>query len=83
LLVHEVISAEGLRRRTPDWQAYHARAHTSTEELAPLAMRAAPRMLLLYHQLYSGVDGDAALLAELTRAGYTRPMLAARDLAIY
>jgi len=82
LLVHEVISAERLRRRTPDWQAYHAKAHTSTEELAELAMRAAPKMLLLYHQLLGGLTDDE-LLAEMRRAGYTRPILSARDLGIY
>ncbi len=84
LLVHEVISADGLRTRTPEWQRYHGRAHTSTEELAPLANRASPKLLLLYHQLYSGIpDGDAGLIAELTRAGLTRPVVAARDLTIY
>ncbi len=82
LLVHEVISADGLRTRTPEWQRYHARAHTSTEELGPLANRAAPKLLVLYHQLYSGTD-DASLLAELARAGLTRPVLSARDLTIY
>jgi ribonuclease BN (tRNA processing enzyme) len=82
LLVHEVISAEGLARRTPDWQAYHHAAHTTTVELAALGMRAAPKLLLLYHQLYSGVD-DAHLLAEIRAAGYTRPLESAHDLGIY
>ncbi|MDH5233488.1 MAG: MBL fold metallo-hydrolase [Gemmatimonadota bacterium] len=82
LLVHEVISAEGLAQRTPDWQAYHHAAHTTTMELAALGMRAAPKLLLLYHQLYSGVD-DVRLLAEIRAAGYTRPLESAHDLGIY
>ncbi len=82
LLVHEVYSAERFMTRPPEWQRYHARAHTSTTELAALAMRAQPRQLVLYHQLYWGTD-DAGLLGELRRAGYTRPASAARDLVIY
>lgn len=82
LLMHEVYSADRFLTRPPEWQRYHARAHTSTTELAALALRAQPRQLVLYHQLYWGTD-DAGLLAELRRAGYTRPATAARDLAIY
>ncbi len=82
LLVHEVYSAERFRTRPPEWQRYHARAHTSTEELAALATRARPKQLVLYHQLYWGTD-DAGLVAELARAGYARPVVAARDLGSY
>ena len=82
LLVHEVYSAERFRTRPPAWQAYHARAHTSTTELAALATRAAPTALVLYHQLYWGTD-DAGLLGELRRAGYARAAVSARDLGKY
>lgn len=82
LLLHEVYSADRFKTRPPEWQRYHARAHTSTVELAALALRAQPRQLVLYHQLYWGTD-DTGLLSELRRAGYTRAATAARDLAIY
>ena len=82
LLMHEVYSADRFKTRPPEWQRYHARAHTSTVELAALALRAQPRQLVLYHQLYWGTD-DAGLLSEIRRAGYTRAASAARDLAIY
>jgi ribonuclease BN (tRNA processing enzyme) len=82
LLVHEVYSAERFKTRPPEWQRYHANAHTSTDELAQLATRARPRQLLLYHQLFWGTD-DAGLLAELRRAGYTGPLRSARDLEIH
>jgi ribonuclease BN (tRNA processing enzyme) len=82
LLLHEVYSAERFRTRPPEWQRYHARAHTSTDELALLAMRARPTQLVLYHQLFWGTD-DAGLLAELRRAGYTALAVSARDLGIY
>jgi ribonuclease BN (tRNA processing enzyme) len=82
LLVHEVYSAERFKTRPPEWQRYHARAHTSTDELALIATRARPRQLVLYHQLYWGTD-DAGLVAELARAGYARGVVSARDLGVY
>ena len=82
LLVHEVYSAERFRTRPPEWQRYHANAHTSTDELARLATRARPAQLLLYHQLYWGSD-DVGLLAELRRAGYTGRARSARDLEVH
>jgi ribonuclease BN (tRNA processing enzyme) len=82
LLVHEVYSAERFKTRPEVWQRYHARAHTSTDELAALATRAAPKLLVLYHQLFWQTD-DAGLLAEMVRGGYAGPVLSARDLVIY
>ena len=82
LLLHEVYSADRFKTRPPEWQRYHARAHTSTDELALLATRARPRQLVLYHQLYWGTD-DAGLVAEVGRAGYARGVVSARDLGVY
>lgn len=82
LLVHEVYSAERFRTRPPEWQRYHANAHTSTDELAALATRARPKQLLLYHQLFWGTD-DAGLIAEMRSAGYTGPLVSARDLTVH
>jgi ribonuclease BN (tRNA processing enzyme) len=79
ILLHEVYSAERFKAREPEWQRYHANAHTSTVELASLAARARPRLLVLYHQLFWGTD-DAGLLAELRAAGYAGETRSARDL---
>jgi ribonuclease BN (tRNA processing enzyme) len=81
LLVHEVYSAERFATRPVEWQRYHARAHTSTTELASLATRARPATLVLYHQLYWGTD-DARLVLEVERAGYSGRVVSARDLLI-
>ena len=81
VLVHEVYSAKGFLTRTPDWQAYHIVAHTSTTDLADLAARARPGLLVLYHQLYWG-DDDAGLLAEMA-ARYSGRTVSARDLDIF
>lgn len=87
ILVHEVISAEGLKTRSPDWQAYHYSYHTTTIELAELAREAKPKLLVLYHQLYQGgyknPDGDASLIAEIRAAGYDGEIDSAKDLDVF
>jgi len=82
VLIHEVYSAAMWQRRAPVWQAYHANAHTSTIELAEIARRAQPKLLVLYHQLYWGTD-DAGLLREIREAGYTGDVVSASDLDIF
>jgi ribonuclease BN (tRNA processing enzyme) len=82
VLVHEVYSAETFVRRPPEWQRYHKAAHTSTKELAALATRARPKLLVLYHQLYWGTDDDG-LLKEIRAAGYTGAVESAHDLGKY
>lgn len=82
VLVHEVYSAETFQRRPPAWQAYHARAHTSAVELADIATRARPGLLVLYHQLYWGAT-DEDLVREIREAGYGGPVVSAADLEVY
>ena len=82
VLLHEAYSAEAFRGRPPEWQAYHARAHTSTTELAEFANRARPKLLVLYHQLYWGATDDD-LVREIRAAGYDGPVASAADLDIY
>ena len=82
VLVHEVYSAETFVRREPEWQRYHAAAHTSTTQLAALAARARPKLLVLYHQLSWGTN-DAGLIREIRAAGYQGSVVSARDLGVY
>ena len=81
ILVHEVYSTEGYATRPPVWQTYHASFHTSTKELAELANRARPGLLVLYHQLYWGVS-DEDLLSEIRQA-YTGEVVSGADLDVY
>ncbi len=82
VLVHEVYSAERFKTRPPEWQAYHARAHTSTVELAQVATRARAKLLVMYHQLFWGTNDDG-LLAEIRGAGYAGRVESAADLRTY
>jgi ribonuclease BN (tRNA processing enzyme) len=81
VLVHEVYSAERLASRPPEWQRYHSAYHTSTRELAAIATRARPKLLVLYHQLYWD-DDDPGLLRQV-RALYKGNVVSARDLGVY
>jgi ribonuclease BN (tRNA processing enzyme) len=82
VLIHEVYSAERFKTRPPEWQKYHAAAHTSTVQLADIAKRARPKLLVMYHQLYWGTD-DEGLLREIRAAGYTGAVVSAKDLGRY
>ena len=77
ILVHEVYSARAFAALTPAWRRYHGSVHTSTRELAALARRVRPGLLLLVHQLDWG-GGDC--LAEEVREAYDGPVLDGRDL---
>ena len=80
VLVHEVYSRDFFDRHRN--QIYHAAAHTSTAEVAAVAMQARPGLLVLYHQLYrSATDED--LVREVREAGYTGRVVSAADLDVY
>jgi len=81
VLIHEVYSAGKFPTRPPEWQRYHAQAHTSTTELARIANEAKPKLLVLYHQLFWGAT-DADLLKEIQR-DYSGKTISARDLDVY
>lgn len=80
-LIHEVISSAGLAKRTPEWQKYHNAYHTTSKDLGVIATKARPKLLILYHQLFSGVSEDD-LLAEV-RAAYNGKVVSAKDLDVY
>ena len=81
VLVHEVYSAERFKTRPHEWQRYHVDAHTSTDELAAIATRARPKLLVLYHQLFWGAT-DEDLVREIGR-GYSGRVISAKDLDIF
>ncbi len=82
ILVHEVICAAGLARRTPDWKAYHTSSHTSAPELGRLAARAQPKLLVLSHVLLSGCT-EEQLLREIRDAGFAGRVVLGNDLDVF
>jgi len=81
VLIHEVYSDSGFARRPPEWQSYHSRYHTSARELAEVASKAKPGLVVLYHQLFWGTT-EEDLLKEV-RAGYAGKVVSGRDLDVY
>jgi len=83
VLVHEVYSAERFKMMfDPTQGQYHTTFHTSTKELAELATRAKPKLLVLYHQLYFGPRNEVDLEKEVRR-GYSGVVVNGRDLTVY
>ena len=80
VLLHEVYNAhnDGL---TPQWKRYLSAFHTSSDELAAIATKARPRLLVLYHQLFEG-QPEQDLLEQLKK-NYHGELVSARDLEIY
>jgi len=81
ILVHEVYSDVTYQTRPEVWQRYHAQFHTSTVELAELAERIRPKLLVLTHQLFWG-QTEAGLLSEI-EALYGGHVVSARDFDVY
>jgi ribonuclease Z len=81
VLVHEIITSANLASRSPDWRAYHAAFHTSGIDLGDVATKARPKLLVLYHQIPSGVP-DEDFLREV-RMRYKGVVVSGRDLGVY
>ncbi len=88
VLIHEVLTLEWLAKR-PDFQNYASKYHTSTVQLAELATKAKPGLLILYHASISwrpAVDRvrstPAELLHEMT-SRYSGHAVVGRDLDVY
>jgi ribonuclease BN (tRNA processing enzyme) len=89
VLVHEVNTLESLARRDARFQAFAAKYHTSTEQLAALADKSKPRLLVLYHHSISlrhGVSPTASTPDSLYREmseRYSGQFVIGRDLDVY
>ena len=81
VLVHEVYSVAGYQRKEPDWQKYHSHMHTSTRQLAEIANRVQPKLLVLTHQLFWGSTVEG-ILAEI-RQNYSGAVVSGVDLGVY
>lgn len=95
VLLHEVFYAGGLAQREPKWRKYHESVHTSSRDLARIAARCRPKLLVTYHRIYHMDIQDnridlareiarrEALILQEIREGYTGPVAMGHDLDIY
>ena len=84
ILLHEVYTQFGYDQSKEDWRKYCDNFHTSTKELAELAAKAKPKLLLLYHQMFFGGERDTeeGMLKEL-QGLYSGKVVSAHDLEVY
>jgi len=89
VLIHEVNTIESVAKRDATFQAFAAKYHTSTDQLAELAAKARPRLLVLYHHsiaLRPGVTATASTPDQLFReisSRYSGRFVVGRDLDVY
>lgn len=81
VLIHEVQLASYNAPTVPNWPAYRARYHTTTDQLAELANRAKPGLLVVYHN-GAAEDGLRQILSEIQRS-YRGKVVVARDLDVF
>lgn len=79
VLIHEANSLAWLAKRPAHFQAFAAKYHSTTAQLAELASKAKPRLLIVCH---AGMSSPEELLKEV-ESGYTGKVVVGRDLDVY
>ena len=87
VLIHEAYSEQTFNQVSPRWQEYRRNYHTSSQELANLAGRISPRLLILYHRVNVGApitapNPEEAVLNEIRRT-YRGDVVVGHDLDVY
>ena len=93
VLIHEVYTQASFDLVSPEWKQYRLAYHTSSKELAEIATKAKPGLLILYHRANPGCDqartkkcreaGSEEQLLKEVRQAYSGKVVAGHDLEIY
>jgi ribonuclease BN (tRNA processing enzyme) len=85
VLIHEAFSEDYRPANMPNWLEYRSKYHTTTTQLAEIANKTQPRLLIVYHR---GVGppghqiSDEQYLAEIRRT-YSGQVVIGQDLQVY
>lgn len=93
ILLHEVQYTKELSTRDKDWQEYHKNVHTLSIDLADIAKKAKPKLLVTYHRIYH-MDifskdleemkiRDEEIIKEIKAAGFDGKVVNGQDLDVY
>lgn len=87
VLIHEAYSQKTYENVSRRWQRYRRTHHTSSKEIAELAARVKPGLLVLYHRANAGAgmtlpDPETVLLDEIKRL-YDGQVVTAHDLDVF
>lgn len=96
ILLHEVEYTGGLSSRAEKWQKYHREVHTLSIDLAEVAKKAMPKLLVTYHRIYHLNIFDDQLdipqeikrrsdliLEEIKNTGYNGNVVNGQDLDVF
>lgn len=93
VLIHEVYTQASFDKVSPEWKQYRRAYHTSSKELAEIATKAKPGLLILYHRANPGCNqvrteecreaGSEEQLLKEIRQAYKGRVVAGHDLEIY
>jgi ribonuclease Z len=75
------ITKKGFDTKTEFWKNYHKSNHTSTIELAEIADKAKPKLVVLYHILFWGAT-EEDIIGEISTK-YMGKVIVGKDLDIY
>jgi ribonuclease Z len=81
ILIHEVYYKKAFDEKDEFWKRYHSINHTSTYELAEIAIKTKPGLLVLYHVLFWG-SSEQEILDEIAQ-GYDGKVLVGADLQVF
>ena len=81
ILVHEVYYKKAFDEKDKFWKRYHSSHHTSTYELAEIANKSKPGLLVLYHVLFWGCS-EQEILDEIAQ-GYDEEVVVGTDLQVF
>jgi ribonuclease BN (tRNA processing enzyme) len=93
VLIHEAYTQASFALVSEEWQKYRLAFHPSSKELAEIATKAKPGLLILYHRGNAGCDqarteecrqaGSEEQLLKEVRQAYSGKVVAGHDLDIY
>ena len=86
VLIHECGSNSTFNRVSPKWQNYRRHYHTSSKELAEIANKTRPGLIILYHHSNPGgkhLKIPESILLEEIREYYDGPVVIGNDLDVY
>ena len=79
VLIHEVFSEKYTPADMPNWIEYRSRYHTTTTQLAEIANKTQPALLILHHR---GAGAPEEYLADIRRS-YSGKVVVGNDLDVY
>jgi ribonuclease Z len=86
VLIHEAYSDGYRPADIPNWLEYRSKYHTTTSQLAEIAVKTAPGLLIIHHRgvgLGAREISEQQYIAEVRQRGYSGKVVVGHDLDVY